>query len=85
MQDQKSLFSGGLKVWSEDKTFCSTEFKLHLRVKKQNNNKKKERKKNLNFGSEYNSGLLKVENLIYSCDVLQERMDVLKYLLWKHL
>lgn len=49
------------------------------------NLKKKERKKNLNFGSEYNSGLLKVENLIYSCDVLQERMDVLKYLLWKHL
>lgn len=42
------------------------------------NLKKKERKKNLNFGSEYNSGLLKVENLIYSCDVLQERMDVLK-------
>lgn len=34
VQDQKSLFSGGLKVWSEDKTFCSTEFKLHLRVKK---------------------------------------------------
>lgn len=49
------------------------------------NLKKKERKKNRNFGSEYNSGLLKVENLIYSCDVLQERMDVLKYLLWKHL
>lgn len=49
------------------------------------NLKKKERKKNLNFGSEYNSGLLKVENLIYSRDVLQKRMDVLKYLLWKHL
>lgn len=49
------------------------------------NLKKKERKKNLNIGSEYNSGLLKVENLIYSCDVLQERMDFLKYLLWKHL